>query len=57
MVYGKLEPSTLYEFKTLLYVQEAQLDNYRQELSLANSTANIAHSEDNYSHKTTRGGS
>lgn len=38
MVYGKLEPPTLYEIDAFLYVQKAHLDKYRQELSIANGT-------------------
>lgn len=41
MVYGKIVPPTLYEIEALLYVQEAQLDKYPQELSLANATGNL----------------
>lgn len=57
MVCGKIEPPTLYEIEALLYVQEAQLDKSRQELTLANATTNIALYDDNNSNKSTRGGS
>lgn len=42
MVYGKTEPMDIYEVKALLYVQEAQMDNYRQELSTNIAKANVA---------------
>jgi len=44
MVYCKTKPTTLYNIEALLYVQEAQLDKFRQELSLSIPTANVAYS-------------
>jgi len=42
----------LYNIEALLYVQEAQLDKFRQERSLSIPTANVA-----YSNQGSRGGS
>ena len=56
MTYGKGELSSIYDVEALLYVQEAQLDKYRQELALTTATANLAYTEDHASSKSTRGG-
>lgn len=56
MIYIKIETSTLYEIEALLYVQEAQLDKYRQELSITNVTKNMVHVEENHTLKNTKGG-
>lgn len=41
-VYGRSEPPTIYDVKALLYVQEAQLNKFCQELSVSNASANLA---------------
>ncbi|CAI8587967.1 unnamed protein product [Vicia faba] len=41
-VYDKSEPPTIYDIKELLYVLEAQLDNFQQELSVSNTSSNLA---------------
>jgi histone deacetylase 1/2 len=56
-MYGCPIPPSLCDVEALLYVQEAQLEKYCQELSLANATTNVAQSEANFSSKSTRGGS
>lgn len=43
MIYGKGGPINIYVMEALLYVQEAQLDKYRQELVTSSVTANVAH--------------
>lgn len=42
MIYGKVEWTDLYDVEALLYVQEAQLDNFCQELSIPSVTVNVA---------------
>lgn len=37
----------IYEIKELHYVQEAQLDKYKQELATPNATTNVAHAAAN----------
>lgn len=42
MIYSKGDPTDIYDVEALLYIQEAQLDKYRQELASLNVTANVA---------------
>lgn len=42
MIYGKVEPTNIYEVEVLLNVQEAQMEKYRQELKTPSATTNIA---------------
>lgn len=42
MIYRKGEPTNIYDVKALLYVQEAQLDKYMQELPSRSAITNIA---------------
>lgn len=42
MVYGKSEPKDMYDVEGLLYVQEAHLDKYCQELSSPSTTTDMA---------------
>lgn len=56
MAYGKGELSSIYDIEALLYIQKAQLNKYRQEVTLTTATTNIADTDDNSSLKTTRGG-
>lgn len=42
-LYGCLVPPTLCDVEELLYVQEAQLDKFRQELVATTVAANVAH--------------
>lgn len=48
-MYGKYDSLTLYDVEALLYVQEAQLDKFKQELVLSNIFSNLAvsHSKEN----------
>lgn len=41
MIYGKGEPTDIYDIEALLHVQEAQLDKCRQELDAPIATINI----------------
>lgn len=41
-IYGTMESFSLYDVKELLYVQEVQLDKFRQELVVANVSTNVA---------------
>lgn len=56
IVCGKIKPSTFYDTEVLLYVQQAQLDKYHQQLSLTNATENLVLIDDNSSSITTIGG-
>lgn len=47
MIYGKVEPTDIYEVKALIYVQKTQMDKYRLELTTPSATTNIAQSEPN----------
>ncbi|KAI5399698.1 hypothetical protein KIW84_064871 [Lathyrus oleraceus] len=47
MIYGKSEPTNIYEVKALLYVQEAQMDKYHQQLTTPSATTNIVNSMNN----------
>lgn len=47
MIYGKSEPTNIYEVKALLYVQEAQMDKCHQQLTTPSATANIVNSKNN----------
>lgn len=42
-MYGTYEPRSLYDMEAFIYVQEAQLDNFWQELDVSSISANIAH--------------
>lgn len=41
-MYGAHEPHSLYDVEALLYVQEAQLDKFRQELAISPVSTNVA---------------
>lgn len=41
MIYGKVKPTDIYEVEALVYVQEAQMEKYKQELTTPNATTNI----------------
>ncbi|KAI5447130.1 hypothetical protein KIW84_014834 [Lathyrus oleraceus] len=41
--YGCTTPPTLCDVEALLYVQEAQIDKFRQEMDTSNVAANVAH--------------
>ncbi|KAI5425102.1 hypothetical protein KIW84_031052 [Lathyrus oleraceus] len=41
MIYSKVEHAYIYDVEAFLYIQEAQLDNYRQELTSFNATTNV----------------
>lgn len=43
MVYRKGDLTDMYEVEALLYVQEVQLDKYKQELSMSSASSNINH--------------
>lgn len=45
-IYGMVKPTTLYYVEALLYIQEVQVDKFRQELIVASATANIAYAND-----------
>lgn len=42
-MYGSIESPSLYDLEALLYVQEAQLEKFRQELIVSTIATNIAH--------------
>lgn len=41
MIYRKMDPTNIYDADTLIYVQEARLDKYRQKLASLTTTANV----------------
>lgn len=45
MIYNKGDSIDIYDVEALLYVQEAQLDKYKQQLITLSATANIAHGQ------------
>lgn len=47
MIYGKGKPNDIYDIDSLLYMQEAQLDMYRQELDAPSVKTNIAKASSN----------
>lgn len=42
-MYGSIESPSLYDLEALLYVQEAQLEKFRQELIVSTIATNITH--------------
>lgn len=42
MIHGKVEPTNIYDVEALLYVQEAQLDRFFQELLTPSVIANVS---------------
>ncbi|KAI5391882.1 hypothetical protein KIW84_076616 [Lathyrus oleraceus] len=56
MAYIKTEPMDIYEVNGLLYVQEAQLDKYHEELAALSATTNIVQGA-NHHHKITHSSS
>lgn len=46
MIYCKIKHSNLYDIEELLYVKEAQLDKFHQEIPITNGTANDDHTND-----------
>ena len=42
MIYRKGKPNDIYDVDALLYVQESQLDKYKQELASLNAIANVS---------------
>lgn len=42
MIHGKVEPTDIYDMKKLLYIQEAQMDKFSQELASPSATTNVA---------------
>ncbi|KAI5387765.1 hypothetical protein KIW84_073748 [Lathyrus oleraceus] len=53
MAYIKTDQMDIYEVGVLLYVQEAQLDKYRQELAAPSATTNVVQGAGHYHHATT----
>lgn len=49
-MYSKIDPSSHYDVEALLYVQEAHMDKFCQELSLANLFANLDHTKQYLNH-------
>lgn len=45
MIYNKGDSIDIYDVEALLYVQEAQLDKYKQQLITLSATANIVHGQ------------
>lgn len=41
MAYSKTEPFDIYDFEVLLYIQEVQLNTFKQELASPSATTNI----------------
>lgn len=57
MIYEKVEPKDIYEVEALLYVQETQMDKYKQVLITSSETTNIAQAGPNQFSARNTGGS
>ena len=53
MAYNKTESIDTYEVEGLLYVQEAQLEKYRQELAAPSATTSVVQGEGHHNHAIT----
>lgn len=42
MIYSNGEPTDIYDVEALLYVQECQLDKFKQELDTPSATVNVS---------------
>lgn len=47
MIYGKVETNDTYEVEASLYVEEAQMEKYKQDLTTSSATTNITHPRPN----------
>lgn len=57
MIYEKVEPKDIYEVEALLYVQETQMDKYKQVLITSSATTNVAQAGPNQFSARNTGGS